>query len=81
MLTIGMQRTTYAYGVDRNVRINVGGLSVQGSTSRRVDQSGYRHSNQVAVQTMGQNWAALLGASTDTTVAPAGQNWTQQWLA
>lgn len=81
MMTIGMQRNTYAYGVDRNVRINVGGLSVQGSTSRRLDENGYRHSNQVAVQAMGQNWAAMLGASTDTTVAPTGLNWTQQWMA
>ena len=81
MMTIGMQRNTYAYGVDRNVRISVGGLSTQGSNSRRLDENGYHHSNQVAVQTMGQNWAAMLGASTETTVAPAGQTWTHQWLA
>ena len=71
MMTIGMQRNTYAYGVDRNVRINVGGLSIQGSNSRRVDENGYHHSSQVAG----------LGASTDTTVVPIGQTWTQQWMA
>lgn len=80
-MIIGMQRNTYAYGVNRNVSINVGGMSLQGSNSRRVDENGYHHSNQVAVQAMGQNWAAMLGASTDTTVAPAGQIWTQQWMA
>lgn len=80
-MIIGMQRNTYAYGVNRNVSINVGGMSLQGSNSRRVDENGYHHSNQVAVQAMGQNWAAMLGASTDTTVAPAGQTWTQQWMA
>lgn len=80
MIINGM-RNTYAYGVNRNVSINVGGLSLQGSNSRRVDENGYHHSNQVAVQAMGQNWASMLGASSETTVAPVGQNWTRQWMA
>ena len=76
--------TGNSLGVQRSFQLRTGPLSVQGSNHRSLDEKGYHHDNQVAVQTLGTEWATLLGASTETTYQsqPApGLTWTRQWMA
>ena len=73
-----------ARGVQRQFRLDTGVVRIEGGNDRRLDETGYQHDNQVAVQVLGDQWAGLLGAQTSTRYEPQplpGLHWSRQWLA